>query len=36
MSTQGENVRLTDKIIRTRQAEERRHFTAAIRETVCR
>jgi hypothetical protein len=34
--TQRENVRLTDRIIRTRQAEERRHLNAAIRETVCR
>jgi hypothetical protein len=32
----AENRRLTDMVIRTRQAEERRHLNAAIRETVCR
>jgi len=34
--TQGENVRLTDRSIRTQQAEERRLVDAALRETSCR
>ena len=33
---EAENRRLTDMVIRARQADERRHVNAAIRETVCR